>query len=132
MLLVSGILALASLAVARITFPLPSRLEEDHTAPAKDFTAAYWLYMIAGACFAAGLISYELMAFHLASTKAIGEQWIPVLLAFSTGCSVVASLSFSAGLSIVRACLRFSWQYCFHRFSPHSRSSAAFRYCWPR
>src|SRR5207248_2299799 len=69
LLLISSLLALASLSVARFTFPLPSRLEEGRTAPASGFTSAYWLYMIAGACFAAGLMSFELVTFHLATTK---------------------------------------------------------------
>ncbi len=48
--------------------------------------------MAAAACFAAGLISYELVAYHLATAKIVTEHWIPVLLAFSTGCRVIASL----------------------------------------
>jgi predicted MFS family arabinose efflux permease len=48
--------------------------------------------MIAGACFAAGLMSFELVTFHLASTHLIGASWIPLLLALSTGLGVVASL----------------------------------------
>jgi predicted MFS family arabinose efflux permease len=48
--------------------------------------------MVAAACFAAGLISYELVAYHLATAKVVTEQWIPVFLAFSTGCGVIASL----------------------------------------
>src|SRR5439155_26817581 len=46
----------------------------------------------AAVCFAAGLISYELVGYHLATAKIVTEQWIPVLLAFSTGCGVIASL----------------------------------------
>jgi MFS family permease len=48
--------------------------------------------MIAGACFAAGLMSFELVSFHLASTHAIRAPWIPLLLALSTGFGVLASL----------------------------------------
>jgi predicted MFS family arabinose efflux permease len=48
--------------------------------------------MAAAACFGAGLISYELVAYHLATAKVVGEHWIPVLLAASTGCGVIASL----------------------------------------
>src|SRR5204862_1406602 len=77
--------------VARVNFPIPSRLEEGKTAPASGFTQSYWLFMVAGACFAAGLMSYELVAYHLAITKTISEHWIPALLAFSTGCGVIAS-----------------------------------------
>ncbi|MDX8500912.1 MFS transporter [Mesorhizobium sp. VK4C] len=94
LLLVSALLALASLSVARFGFPLPSRLEEGRTAPATGFTSSYWLYMFAGAFFAAGLMSFELISFHLSRAGIVAGHWIPVLLAFSTGCGVVASLVF--------------------------------------
>lgn len=92
LLLISSVLALGALTVARINFPVPSRLEERRTAPAGGFSRSYWLYMVAAACFAAGLISYELVAYHLATAKVVTEQWIPGFLAFSTGCGVIASL----------------------------------------
>jgi MFS family permease len=92
LLLISSVLALASLAVARIGFPLPSRLEQGQTAPAQGFTRTYWLYMAGGACFAAGLMSFELISYHLSSIHAVPDTWIPVFLAISTACGVVASL----------------------------------------
>jgi MFS family permease len=94
LLLVSSLLALGALTVARITFPVPARLEEGGppTARAGGFTRAYRLYMIAGACFAAGLMSFEFIAFHLSTTGTVTEQWLPVSLAASTAFAVVASL----------------------------------------
>ena len=92
LLLVSSVLALASLAAARIGFPLPSRLEEGTTATARGFTPAYWLYMLAASCFAGGLMSYELISYHLSSAGVVPNAWVPVFLAFSTGCGVIASL----------------------------------------
>jgi len=92
LLLISALLTLGSLTVARINFPLPSRLEEGQTASAQGFTPAYWFYMLAGAFFAAGLMSFELIAYHLAKAKLVGEPWIPAMLGFSTGCGVIASL----------------------------------------
>jgi MFS family permease len=92
LLLISALLTLGSLALARINFPLPSRLEEGKTASAREFGRAYWLYMAAGSCFAAGLMSFELVSFHLAKIKVVAEPWIPVMLGFSTFCAVIASL----------------------------------------
>lgn len=92
MLLISSVLALVSLTAARISFPLPSRLEEGRTAPAHGFTPAYWMYMAAGACFAAGLMSFELISYHLSTTQTVAEHLIPLFVAFSTGCGVAASL----------------------------------------
>jgi predicted MFS family arabinose efflux permease len=92
LLLVSSVLTLGALTVARINFPVPSRLEERRTARAGGLSRSYWLYMVAAACFAAGLMSYELVAYHLVTAKIVSEHWIPVFLAFSTGCGVIASL----------------------------------------
>ncbi len=92
-LLVSAILALGSLTFARITFPVPARLEEGKTATETKFTRSYWLYTMAGAFFAAGIMSYELISFHFAIRHIVAYQWIPLLLAFSTGSGVLANLA---------------------------------------
>jgi MFS family permease len=88
-------LALASLVAARVFFPVPSRLEVGGpaTAHAKGFTRAYWLYMIAGSCFAAGLMSFELVSYHLSSARIATEHWIPIFLALATVMAVAASLA---------------------------------------
>src|SRR5581483_1007906 len=91
-LLISALLTLTALTVARFNFPLPARLGEGRTAPLRGFARAYWIYMVAAACFAAGLMSFELISFYLASTKLVAGPWIPVMLAFSTFCGVIASL----------------------------------------
>lgn len=94
LLLITSLLALASLVVARVIFPVPSRLEAGgpSTAPAKGFTRSYWLYMVASACFAAGLMSFELVSYHLSSTGTVTAHWLPIFLALSTAGAVVASL----------------------------------------
>jgi MFS family permease len=94
LLLISSLLALSSLTVARVTFPVPSRLEEHSakTTRAQGFTKSYWLYMVAGTLFAAGLMSFELISFHLSRTGVVTRHWIPLFLAISTGVGVVASL----------------------------------------
>jgi hypothetical protein len=48
--------------------------------------------MAAGACLAAGLMSFELISFHLSRTRVVPPVWIPVFLAISTGMGVFASL----------------------------------------
>jgi MFS family permease len=95
LLLVPSVLALASLIMARILFPLPARLEEGgkRTATTSGFTIAYRLYMVAGACFAAGLMSFELVSFHLASGSIVPTERIPLLLSLATVVGIVASLA---------------------------------------
>lgn len=92
-LLASSLLALVALTVARLWFPLPSRLQEGGpaTATARGFTRAYWLYMAAGACFAAGLMSFEFLSYHLTEIG-LREAYIPALLALATAAAVLASL----------------------------------------
>jgi hypothetical protein len=92
MLLIAVIFALISLLAARIAFPVPSKLEQGQTATAKGFTAAYWLYMAAGALFASGLLNFELISYHFSATNIVSGYLIPVLLAFSTGAGVIANL----------------------------------------
>ncbi len=95
LLLISSVLALASLTVARVTFPMPARLEKGgtKTALAKGFPRAYWLYMVAAACFGAGLMSFEFISYHLSSRGTVPLHWIPLFLAISTGIGVIASLA---------------------------------------
>ncbi len=112
-LLLPAVLALASLGAARLRFPLPARLERGRTAPARGFTRSYWLYMAAAACFAAGLMSFELIAYHLAATRTVDAEWIPILLAISTAFGVGASLLLGklfdlVGLPIVLAAVVLS------------------------
>ena len=96
-LIVSAVLALLSLVVARLRFPLPSSLEQGTTAPARTLTPAYWLYMAAASCFAAGLMSFELISYHLARTGILSPGWIPVFLAIATAFGVIASLVLGRG-----------------------------------
>lgn len=94
LLLAPSLLALVSLTAARLVFPVPADLEQKDrpTAQTDRFTAAYWLYMAAGSCFAAGLMSFELVSYHLSSSGAVTDQWIPLFLAIATGVAVLASL----------------------------------------
>jgi predicted MFS family arabinose efflux permease len=93
LLLVPAILAIASLTIARFNFPVPSKLERGQTASASGLGPTYWIYMVAGACFAAGLMSFELISYHLSKTGVATAQWIPLLLAISTGFGVIATLA---------------------------------------
>ena len=88
---ISTILAITTLGFARIAFPVPSKLEQKE-AGSKKFRLSYWLYMVAGALFAAGLMSYELVSYHLTKNAIIALHWIPLLLAFATLCGIGSNL----------------------------------------
>jgi MFS family permease len=94
LLLISSALALITLVFARLQFPVPARMElgGPRTARGGGFTRAYWLYMAGGACFAAGLMSFELVSYHLSNARIVSEPLIPVFLAAATVTGVAASL----------------------------------------
>ncbi len=92
LLLIPALLAFASLGIARAGFPVPSDLERGRTASAGGLSRAYWIYMAAGACFAAGLMSFELISYHFSKTGVVSGSWIPVFLAIATAFGVVGSL----------------------------------------
>jgi MFS family permease len=93
-LLVSALLALATIAVARFFFPDPSRLEAGPTTRLKRFTPSYWYFMLGGACVAAGLVSFELIAYHFNTTGSVLADWIPILFAIAMGVDGAAGLIF--------------------------------------
>lgn len=92
LLLISAALALACLVAARLAFPLPSRLETKPTARVRGFDRPYWLFMTAASLFAAGLLSFELVAYHFTKAGPFSPRWVPLVLAFSTAGGVVANL----------------------------------------
>jgi len=93
LLLVSAVLALLSLMLAQIKFPIPSHFENETTSSNPEkFSRSYWIYMLAGAFFASGLLSYELVAFHLLKNGLLMENRIPILLSLATGSGIIANL----------------------------------------
>lgn len=94
LLLISSLLALAALTIARVVFPVPSRLEEGgpKTAVAQGFGRAYWLYMLAGSLFAMGVMSFELVAFHLSSAGVVGDAMLPFFLGMASVSSIIGGL----------------------------------------
>jgi MFS family permease len=94
LLLISAFLALVTLAIARLNFPDPSRLEAKPAARGKSFSSAYWLYMFGGACVAAGLVSFELISYHFSQKDVVEKAWIPVFFSVGMAVDAVAGLAF--------------------------------------
>ena len=92
LLLISASLALVALIIARVVFPVPSKLEQSDRTTTEQFTPAFWLYMVAAACFGAGLMSFEFISYHLGAHHIVSATWIPVFLGISTGFGVLANL----------------------------------------
>jgi MFS family permease len=94
LLLISALLVLAALTVARLLFPVPARLEQSahRVARARGFSRSFWLYMAAAACFGAGLMSFEFISYHLSSRGTVTAHWVPLFLAMATVMGILASL----------------------------------------
>jgi MFS family permease len=91
-LLVPAVLALATLLIARSFFANPAKLETKPTTTLTRFTRPYWLYMLGAALFAAGLMSFELIAYHFSRTGVVPPHWIPVFFSVAMGTDAIASL----------------------------------------
>ncbi|HEV2327299.1 MAG TPA: MFS transporter [Verrucomicrobiae bacterium] len=107
-LLITALLSLASLVVARVFYPRPHELEERSPVvlKAKGFSKAYWLYAVAGMCVAAGFADFSLVAFHFHRTHVVPQNLIPIFYsaAMVTGAitpPVFGKLLDKTGLAIV-------------------------------
>jgi predicted MFS family arabinose efflux permease len=107
-LLITALLSLASLVVARIFYPRPHELEERSPVAlqAKGFSRVYWLYAIAGMCVAAGFADFSLIAFHFQRTRVVPQSLIPVFYSVAMVTGAITPLIFGKlldkmGLAIV-------------------------------
>src|SRR6266581_9131954 len=79
-LLLSALLCLGTLVMARILFSRPHEMEQKSvkSLTTKGFSRAYWLYVIAGAFIAAGFADFALVAFHFQKSGSVSRNVIPV------------------------------------------------------
>ncbi len=95
MLLVSALLCLAVLGLARLLNARPEQFEKPSAkAPVQGFSKAYWLYLVAGALIAGGFADFALIGFHFQKTAAVSPDLIPVFYAAAMGTGALASLVF--------------------------------------
>src|SRR5713101_646834 len=102
-LLLSALLCLSTLVVARLLYPRPHELE-GKPAPSlqtKGFSRAYWLYVIAGAFIAAGFADFALIAFHFQKAGSVSSNVIPVFYAVAMGAGAIAALLFGRLLDMI-------------------------------
>jgi predicted MFS family arabinose efflux permease len=95
-LLISALLCLGTLVVARIYYPRPRELEEKSVRflLTKGFSKAYWLYLAAGALIAAGFSDFSLIAFHFQKAATVAQSIIPVFYAVAMAMGALGSLVF--------------------------------------
>lgn len=94
-LAVPAMLALAVLAIARITYPQPHDLEPSfHAGKTIDLHSIFWLYLAAVACIALGFADYPLAAFHMKTAGIVADKWIPLIYAGAMGVDGLSALVF--------------------------------------
>jgi len=94
-LAVPALLALAVLAVARISYPQPHDLAPSfHASEAIGLRSTFWLYLVAVACIALGFADYPLAAFHMKTAGIVADKWIPLIYAGAMGVDGLSALVF--------------------------------------
>ena len=104
-LLVSALLCLATLALARMFYPRPHELGET-PAPVLEGRAGsrvYWFYLAAGALIAAGFADFSLIAFHFQKAGVVAQNTVPVFYSAAMVAGALASLVFGRLLDRVGA-----------------------------
>ena len=93
-LLLSALLCLGTLVVARILYPRPEKLEQKtaHLLGTKGFPKVYWLYVGAGAFIAAGFADFALIAFHFQKATVVSPNVVPVFYSVAMASGALGSL----------------------------------------
>jgi predicted MFS family arabinose efflux permease len=95
-LLVPALLCLATLIIARLSFPEPHKLEEGSTEllETKGFPTAFWIYLLAGALIAAGFADFSLISFHFKKLGNVSDTEVALLYAAAMGAGAITNLVF--------------------------------------
>jgi predicted MFS family arabinose efflux permease len=92
-LLLSALLCLGTLVVARVLYPRPHELEKkSEFLETKGFSKAYWLYLVAGSFIATGFVDFALIAFHFQKTSVVSPNLIPVFYSVAMAAGAIGSL----------------------------------------
>lgn len=94
LLLIPALLTLAVLVVARSFFPHPRQLEAGRPLQTKGFSRAYWFYLVAASCLAAGFADFALIGFHFQRTGIVPEAMIPLFYAVAMVMGALGGLVF--------------------------------------
>ena len=81
-LLISALLCLTTLVLARIWYPEPHKLEtQSDLLETEGFSTRFWIYVAAGALIAVGFADFSLIAFHFKKATQISDTTIPLFYA---------------------------------------------------
>lgn len=91
-LLIPALLTIAIIFLARYFFPRPHDLEISEKIQAEKFPQAYWFYMLAAACFAAGFADFALIAYHFQKSSVIAADIVPLYYAAAMAMGAIGGL----------------------------------------
>ncbi len=77
---------------ARYFFPRPHDLEIAEKIQGEHFHRAYWIYMVAATCFAAGFADFALISYHFQKTAVVAADIVPIYYAVAMAMGAVAGL----------------------------------------
>jgi MFS family permease len=95
-LLISSLLCLITLVIARVLYPRPHELEpkSDQLLETKGFSKSYWIYVGAGALIAAGFADFSLISFHFKKVSNVNDTEIALLYAVAMAAGAVTNFVF--------------------------------------
>jgi MFS family permease len=95
-LLISALLCLGTIIVARFLYPRPQDLEKKIAKPlkTKGFSRVFWLYVMAGSLIAAGYADFALISFHFQKVASLSTNMIPLFYAVAMASGAIAALVF--------------------------------------
>jgi predicted MFS family arabinose efflux permease len=94
-LLIPALIALTILLTASRLYPRPQDLGSATVQiETKGFPKAFWIYIVAIGCIAAGYADFPLVAFHFKKVASVPEEWIPIFYAVAMGVDAIAALIF--------------------------------------
>jgi predicted MFS family arabinose efflux permease len=86
------LLSIATVLVARYSFPQPRDLEPERSAQTRGFSREYWWYMVGAGCIAAGFADFALIGYHFEKTATMPSNLIPVYYAIAMGVGAIGAL----------------------------------------
>lgn len=95
LLLIPAIIALSILFTAYRLYPNPHDLASASVKiQRKGYPRAFWLYIVATGCVAAGYADFPLVAYHFKKVATVPDSWIPIFYAVAMGVDAIAALVF--------------------------------------
>jgi MFS family permease len=106
LLLIPACLTILAVLVAHRVLKEPHSIQAERDLAARNVTQAYWWYVAAASCVAAGFADFALIGFHLAHAHILPSNLIPIYYAVAMGVGAVGGLGLGRlfdrwGLTIV-------------------------------